>query len=80
MVNCIIVNMPTTIRSFVRENLDDTHTIVINARLSHEEQCEAYIHEMNHILYGDMHAEMTTGQLERRMHEKSRDLYPGIHR
>ncbi len=74
---CLIVDMPTTIRGFVRENPDGTYTIVINARLSRDEQYEIYLHERNHIIFGDLDS-TDTDAVERRNHETRRDLYPGI--
>ena len=45
-----LVNLPLSVRSFVRENDDFTSaTIVINARLSHEQQKERYVHEVDHM-------------------------------
>ena len=45
-----LVNLPPSVRSFVRENDDFTSaTIVINARLSHEQQKERYVHEVDHM-------------------------------
>lgn len=47
------VNMPTTIRSFVISNNDMSFTIMINARISSEQQLRAYKHELSHIQNGD---------------------------
>ena len=46
-------NMPTTIHSFVISNNDMSFTIMINARISSEQQLRAYKHELNHIKNGD---------------------------
>ncbi len=46
-------NMPTTIRSFVVSNNDMTFTIMLNARISSEQQLKAYKHELRHIQNGD---------------------------
>lgn len=75
--NCTLVDLPTTIRSFVRANPDGSYTIVINARLGHDEQCAAYVHELNHILYKDFD-DTRTDVVERRTHETSRNLCPGF--
>lgn len=46
-------NMPTTIRSFVVSNSDMSFTIIINARISSDQQLRAYLHELRHIKNGD---------------------------
>lgn len=48
------IDMPTTIRSFVRESPDGYETIVINPRLSDYMQRLAYRHEVAHIERGDL--------------------------
>lgn len=45
--------MPTTVSAFVVSNADDSYTIVLNARLSHEQHLKSYAHEFNHIMNGD---------------------------
>ena len=48
------VDMPTSIRSFVREGPDGYMTIVINPRLSDAMQRLACRHEIAHIERGDL--------------------------
>lgn len=48
------VDMPTSIRSFVRESPDGYMTIVINPRLSYYMQRLACRHEIAHIERGDL--------------------------
>lgn len=45
--------MPGTIKAYTVNNKDDTYTIVLNARLSHEQHLVSYKHELMHIINGD---------------------------
>lgn len=45
--------MPGTIKAYTVNNKDDTYTIVLNARLSHEQHLISYKHELMHIMNGD---------------------------
>ena len=55
MAKVIYKDMPTTVRSLVKEK-DGYHTIIINARLAYEEQIKCYIHEVKHIKRQDFFA------------------------
>ena len=48
-VNVVLVNFPNSGREMVVKNEDDAYTILINARLSNDEQLKAYQHAMKHI-------------------------------
>lgn len=52
-INILYANMPTSIRSYVVSNADMTYTIVLNCRLSHEQNILSYSHELGHIRNGD---------------------------
>ena len=52
-----LVDLPTTIRGFVTLGSDFSPIIIINSRLSREQQRKTYQHEMNHIRRGDMYNE-----------------------
>ena len=68
-----LVNMPPKIRSFVRESDDGCcATIVINARLSHEDQVMRYKHEVDHISNNDLQKEEDANRVEYEAHERSR--------
>ena len=53
IINTIYYNMPTTIRSYVIPNQDGSYAIVLNSKLSHEQNVKSYNHEIEHILNGD---------------------------
>lgn len=63
------VDMPTSIRSFVRESPDGYMTIVINPRLSYYMQRLACRHEIAHIERGDLDdirdADMIEGEIKK---------------
>lgn len=65
----IYLNMPTTIRSFVRKSGDE-YTIVINPRLSVEDQKRAYFHEARHIACGDLENDEPADFIEARRHKE----------
>ena len=68
-----LVNMPPKIRSFVRENDDGcSATIVINARLSHENQLMRYKHEVDHISNNDLQNDEDANRVEYEAHERSK--------
>ncbi len=47
------LSLPCRIHSFVVANKDLTYTIVLNDRLSHEQNMLSYQHELEHIHNGD---------------------------
>lgn len=71
MIVCKLEDMPTKIRSFVRENANGDYTVVLNAKLSAESQRERYRHELRHIERGDID-EQETDKIEAAAHGKSR--------
>ncbi len=52
-VNTIVVDMDVLIPEHVIKNKDDSYTILLNARRSHERHLESYNHAMQHILEND---------------------------
>lgn len=52
-----LIDFPTKGNETVTKNEDDTFTIFINAKLSHEMQLEAYVHALQHIHKGDFNKE-----------------------
>jgi len=68
-ITTVLIDMPVTVKSFVRENPDDSATIVLNARLSAEDRLEHYKHELDHIKNGDIGSEEAAGLIETRAHK-----------
>lgn len=56
-VNVQIINMDTKIPEQIVKNKDDSYSIFINAKLSHDRQIEAYYHAIKHIENGDFEKE-----------------------
>ncbi len=48
-IHVFLVNFPGPGEEMVIPNEDASYTIIINARLSHERQLEAYCHALRHI-------------------------------
>ena len=53
-VPVVLMDLPPRIRGFVCLGSDFNPCIVINSRLSVEQQKKTWIHEMNHIANGDI--------------------------
>ena len=52
-INVLYADMPSAIRSYVVSNTDSSYTVVLNSRLSHEQNLLSYQHELCHIQNGD---------------------------
>lgn len=50
----ILQDLPTSVRGFVFLGDDGEPVIVVNARLTHEQNRKTYKHEKKHIQRGDM--------------------------
>lgn len=68
MINVIVSNdLPDTVSAFIRENEDDSYTILINAHLSYEKQRQGYLHELEHLQ--DFDTWSAADEIERIRHE-----------
>ncbi len=64
-ITVLLEDLPYDVKGFTRANPDMSFTIVLNARLSHEELIQTYLHELSHIVGGDFYRlDMTAGQIE----------------
>ena len=52
-VNTQLINMDVLIAERVIKNNDDSYTVLLNSRLSHERLLEAYSHAIEHIQNDD---------------------------
>lgn len=52
-INTQLIDMDVLIGEQVIKNVDDSYTILLNSRLSHERQLECYRHAINHIQSND---------------------------
>ena len=53
-VTTVLQDLPTRIRGFVTFGSDGNPLIVINSRMTVEQQKRTYVHELNHIRRGDL--------------------------
>lgn len=60
-----LINMPPKIGGFAKKNSDDTHTIVINSKLSSEMQKRTLLHELQHIEGNDFESEEDAIEIEK---------------
>lgn len=63
----ILMDLPETIPGFIQER-DGYYTIVINSRLSMDDQREALAHELDHLRRGDMSSDLTADSIEAAAH------------
>jgi len=63
-INVCLVDLPVSVRGFVRENPDLSYTIVLNARLSRENLMRVYRHELRHIRRNDFDRPETADHIE----------------
>lgn len=52
-INTQLIDMDVLVGEQVIKNKDDSYTILLNSRLSHERQLECYLHAINHIQGND---------------------------
>ena len=67
-VNCKLVSLPATIKSYVVQNSDMSYTILLNNRLTHEQNMLCYAHEMSHIINHDFDKNADINEIERNAH------------
>lgn len=67
-INVLYANMPTSIRSYVVSNADMTYTIVLNCRLSREQNIISYEHELRHIHNDDYNKKCSIDMIEINAH------------
>lgn len=64
----VLINFPGKGCEAVTHNEDDTYTIFLNSRLSHERQLEAYKHALKHIVNGDFEKDDSANVIENNAH------------
>lgn len=69
----IYCNLPPTVKGMLVKTFDyeggeDYYTIVINSRISYEQQKEAYWHEIKHIKENDFDSDLTLSKIEYTRH------------
>lgn len=52
-VNCVMAELPHTLKAYTLTNADGSFTILLNSRHTHEQHLRSYHHEMKHIESGD---------------------------
>ena len=68
-IKVIYLDMPTTIRSYVISR-NDFFTIVLNSKLSCEQNAVSYEHELNHIKNGDYEKKCSVNMIEFMAHKQ----------
>ena len=73
-IQILLEDLPTRIRAFSRLNADSGYTIVINARMSYEQQLKSYEHELQHIKGNDFYKDIDAGTIEYLRHN-GKEIY-----
>lgn len=63
----VLIDLPTRVRGLTCPNADGSYTVFLNARLSADQQREAYRHELSHI-QGDDFERADVQQIELHAH------------
>lgn len=63
-INVQFLDLPESVAEMVTVNEDGTHTIFLNARLTCENQREAYLHALDHIRNNDFGSELSVQEIE----------------
>lgn len=64
----VLVDFPKKGNEAVAKNEDDSYTIFLNAKLTHEKQLEAYAHALRHIENEDFE-KVDVGTIEHEAHQ-----------
>lgn len=68
-INVYIVDLPHEVHECVRENIDNTYTVIVNARDCREKQDESVRHALSHIEQCDFDKiEMSVNEIESHRH------------
>lgn len=67
-INVQLLNMDTKIPEHLVKNEDDSYTIFLNAKLTHENQLKSYYHALKHIEKDDFCKE-NVQEIETKTHE-----------
>ena len=73
----VLYDLPCSIRGFTKKT-GDTHVIVLNSRLSREQNEKTLLHELEHIQKEHLDAEIDINKIELQMHEEI-SLHKDIH-
>jgi Zn-dependent peptidase ImmA (M78 family) len=64
----IFKDLPTQIKALTIKNRDDSYTVILNSRLSYEQQRQSFLHELQHITNYDLEKECDIDELEYMVH------------
>ena len=53
-LKAVLVDLPTSVRGFCYHDADGEEYVVLNSRLTHEQNRKTYRHEQEHIRRGDL--------------------------
>lgn len=65
----IFKDLPTQIKALTVKNRDDSYTVILNSRLSYEQQRQSFLHELQHITNCDFEKDCSIDELEFKLHK-----------
>lgn len=63
-INVKLIDLPCSVRSYVVANDDMSYTIILNSRLSYQQNALSYAHECRHIANGDYEKKCSVDLIE----------------
>ena len=66
----IFKDLPTQIKALTIKNRDGGYTIILNSRLSYEQQQRSFLHELQHITNCDLEKECDIDEIETIAHRR----------
>jgi len=73
-INTVLLPMAYNVKGCSCANEDGSYTIIINSKISYEQQLEAYCHELRHIARDDYGCDYVD-QTERRAHLDNNNIF-----
>jgi len=67
-VRTILLDLPCRVKGFTFKDRDETHVIVLNSRLSYEQNRATYEHELLHVNNGDLYRDCDVCEVETEYH------------
>lgn len=69
-MNVNLFDMPERIKGYCREDENGDYTVILNSRLSYEENLITYMHELKHELNGDFESLNGIDEIEANSHKR----------
>lgn len=68
MIDVVLLDLPCSVRGFTKKCPDGNYVIVLNSRMSREQNQKTYQHELTHIKEGHLEKELNIQETEYTTH------------